>query len=220
MARILGDEGDPRCRLRASIAMLMTVGSVVFRPEDGVLWVAAGEAPTSQRAYVPLSLATEGHAPEHGTLPQGGSSAQARAAFEAYRDAYLAYFDHDDLQGARALMARSCALQPEQPLYHVLSGLLAIAAREPGAALPSLDRALALGHPDPERVAAFHLWRGRAADLLGRRGDALADYRSSLRGPADGAVRRAAHRGQHRPYTKRQAGRLRIDFAYADVVSA
>ena len=34
MARILADTGTGGCRISGSISMLMTVGSVVFRPED------------------------------------------------------------------------------------------------------------------------------------------------------------------------------------------
>ncbi|MEZ4463748.1 MAG: C45 family peptidase [bacterium] len=50
---ILADEGRTDCRIRDSICMLMTVASVVFRPEDGTLWVGTGEAPTSQNPSWP-----------------------------------------------------------------------------------------------------------------------------------------------------------------------
>ena len=49
------------CRLRASIAMLMTVGSVVFRPEDGTLWVASPDMPCRGETICPHNLDV-GHA--------------------------------------------------------------------------------------------------------------------------------------------------------------
>ena len=44
------------------VSLALTVGSVVFRPEDGTLWVATGKAPTSQRKYLAFSLRDEDHA--------------------------------------------------------------------------------------------------------------------------------------------------------------
>ncbi len=219
MAGILGDTGESGCRLHAAIAMLMTVGSVVFRPEDGVLWVGTGEAPTSHGTFVPFELGREDHAPERGELtPQAAPDAPARAAFDAYRRAYLAYIDEGDVARSRALLEEACALAPEQPLYHAVRGLLALRLEDPRGALEALGRALALGHPDPERVAAFHLWHGRALDLEGARDGARAAYTAALAGPADEPVRRAAQRGLGRRYRARAARRLHVDFAFADVM--
>jgi len=220
MAAILGDTGGTSCRLHKPIAMLMTVASVVFRPEDGAFWVATGEAPTSQNAFEPFSLARQDHAPEFGTLTGGIPSDRAEAAaFDAYRRAYLAYFDRGDLGEGRKLIAESVSLQPAQPLYHFLDGLLAVAADEPDLAWRSFDRALRAGHPDSERVASFYLWRGRAADLMTRRAQARRDYDRSLAHAADPPVRRAAERGLERPFDHRRARRVDVDFAFADVVS-
>lgn len=219
MAGILADSGESGCRLRSSICMLMTVGSVVFRPEDGTLWLAAGEAPTSARPFLPFSLATADYAPELGALEPAAPPPDAADAFEDYRRAYLAYGDHGDQATARRHMADACTRQPEQPLYHYLAGLLALGTDDPAAADAALTRAIALPHPDPERRAAFHLWRGRARDLLARRDDALGDYRSALGHHADPPVTTAARRGLRRPYTRGAARRFQIDFAHADVVA-
>ncbi len=75
-----------------------------------------------------------------------------------------------------------------------------------------LDRAIERGHEHPERVAAFHLWRARARDVRGRRGDALGDYRATSGG--DAAVRRAARRGLMAPWKPR---RFAVEFALGDV---
>lgn len=221
MAAIIGDIGDTGCRLRAPIAMLMTVGSVVFRPEDGTLWVATGQAPTSQRKFVPFSLHDEDHAAEVTPLTASVRDADdaAAQAFDLYREAYLAYFEGDDLTESRRLLERIRGIQPEQTLYHKAAGLLAIADGAAEQAHDAFSRAVELGHVDPERRAALLLWRGRAADLLGRRDEAIADYEASLSvEAADAPVRDAARAGVRRAYRPRQARRTSIDFAYADVV--
>src|SRR6185295_6891180 len=115
---------------------------------------------------------------------------------------------------------RACALAPREPLFHGVAGLLAIAAGEPAAARAALDRALALGHQDPERRATLSLWRGRAFDILGERQKACADYEAALAAERrDAPVEQAARRGLRRAYTARQARGIAVDFAMADVVA-
>lgn len=220
IASILADTGGTSCRIHKSIAMLMTVGSVVFSPEDRVLWVATGEAPVSHNLYEPFSLETRDHAPELGCLDGGVPSDKASArAFEAYRQAYLAYFDDENIAKARLLMAKSCSEQPEQPLYHHLAGLLALREGDAEAATKGLARTIELGHPDEERMAASFLWRGRASDLRGMREDATSDYRTVLGLVADPAVTKAARLGLRRRYSKAQAQGISVDFAFADVMT-
>jgi tetratricopeptide (TPR) repeat protein len=200
--------------------MLMTVASVVFRPEDGALWVASGEAPTSHREFVPFSLETSDHAPSLGVLTGGvPSDERSVAAFDAFRRAYLAHTDADDLGGARAAVDEARALAPEQPLYHLLAGMLALEAGDAGRALAAFEQAVALGHPSPERRATFRLWRGRASDALGDRRAALSDYRAVLaQSDVDPNARAAAAKGLRRAYTIRAARGIRIEFANIDVI--
>lgn len=219
MAGILGDTGATDCRIHNAIAMLMTVGSVVFRPEDGAFWIGTGEAPTSQGRYLPFSLEKEGYDPSLGELDTTEADPAVRDAFDAYRQGYLAYFDERDLPAARCHLARAIELQPKQALYHFVAGLIDLQRGEPQAAFDALSRALSLGHHDPERVAAFHLWRGRAADVAGRRGEARVDYEAALSRPADRPVHTAAKRGLGRRYKARRARRIALDFAFADVVA-
>jgi tetratricopeptide (TPR) repeat protein len=220
MASIVGDHGGSECRIHRAIAMLMTVGSVVFKPEDGVLWVATGETPVSNNPYEPFSLHTQDHAPELGQVTGGvPQDADVTAAYDAYRRAYIAFFEKRDISESRRLVARATELQPKQALYHTLSGLLALRDGDPNTAWNALGRALELGHPDPERLATFHLWRGRAADLLGQRAKAKDDYRAALGGPSDPPIQRAAERGLQRRYRRRQANKIDVDFTYIDVVA-
>lgn len=218
LAEMLGDTGDPRCRIRDSIAMVMTVGSVVFRPEDGTVWVGTGEAPTSHGSFVPFSLDAMGHAPERGTLDVR-TDPEAAAAFESFRRAYVAYFDESDPSAAREHVLEACAKRPGEPLYHALAGLFAIELADGSGAEAAFDRAIELGHPDVERIASFHLWRGRARDLAGRREAAIDDYRRSLGYHADPQVRAAAKKNLRRPFTARAVRKVHVDVAMADVVA-
>lgn len=219
MAEILGDIGDPRCRIRDSIAMVLTVGSIVFRPSDGAFWMGNGEAPTSRGAYVPFSLAKQDHAPELGELDvTAGATPQAESAFESFRRAYVAYVDDGDPRSARDHVEEAARLAPEQALYHGAAGLLSVELGDADRAQSSFNHALTLGHPDEERVAAFHLWRGRAFDLAGRRSAALADYRMCAGKRADGPVHAAAKQGLKKPFDKKRAGRMHIEMSLGDVV--
>ncbi len=219
IAGILGDTGSTACRMRDAIANLMTVGSVVFRPSDGAFWVGTGDVPTSRGTYLPFSLAEERFAPELGELEVGADEPpDASEAFACWRRAFGAHLDRLDGGEAHREMKRACELAPDQALFHFLRGLLAVSQNDPGDAELAIDRAIEIGHPDPERLAAFHLWRGRARDLRGERHGALNDYRASLGYHADPPVYAAARLGIKKAYSKRRAKRVSVDLTFADVV--
>lgn len=219
MASILAHPAGPRERVSSAIGMLLTVGSVVFRPEDGVLWMATGAAPVCQRPFLPFSLAERGHAPAHGTLTGGAPSDPSRAdAYDRFARAFVEYVDHGDLPAARHQIERARELDPGEPLYHALAGLFAVRDLDADHATAAFDRALEVGHPHEERVASFHLWRAHAHDLAGRRDRALADYRRCLGHVTDPPVYRAARRGLRRTYSRRRARRIDVECTFADVI--
>lgn len=217
MAGVLADRGLSSCRVSEAISMVMTVGSVVFCPEDGVVWVGTGEAPTSRNRFVAFDLHGERRATE---LPSfvvdDGESPEARRAYECYRRAYVSHLDEGDTRSALASMSEACTLAPREPVFAFLRGLLALELREHRVADESLSRAIELGHAHPERRAAFHLWRARVRGEAGRQNDAIADYRACLSIPADPPVHAAARREHGRGWSgKRRA----IDFSMGDVVT-
>ncbi len=220
MSELLGDVGDPSCRIHAAVAMLLTVGSVIFRPEDGVFWVGTGDTPTSHGPFRAFDLRLEGEAEGEPTLDGGrGQDPSALEAFDAYRQAYLAWFDLGDVGASRRHLGRALELQPDQPGYALLAGLLAMQAGDAPSALGHLERAATLGHTEAPRRATAELWRARAQDLMGRREVARAGYRRTLELPGDAPVLRAARKGLERPFTRRRAARVVPDFAFADVMS-
>jgi hypothetical protein len=219
LAEILGDEGEGHCRLSRAIGMLMTTASVVFSPEDGLVWVGTGQTPTSHGTYECFDLNAERHAPERGTLQVGDPETEASRAFEVYRQAYIADVDDEDHARSRVLVDEAVALQPDQPLYRHVAGLLALRARDTSSARAAFTSAIDLGHEDPERVASFHLWRARAHDVAGDRAHAQADYRRAIDGPHDRPVGAAARRGLKKPYSPRRARHIHVDFAFADIAA-
>lgn len=218
MATILADPGAQGCRVAHSIAMVMTVASVVFKPAEGKAWIASGEAPTSHGTFIPFDLNAESWDEEAGFSVAHSVEPAARQAFEAFRQGYLHYVDEYDVPAARRALDRAIELRPKESLYLSLNGLLALSQGDFAVAQTLMDRAVSAGHPDPERRAAFHLWRGRARDLLGRREEAKADYRWSLGYSADEPVHRAARRGLRRAYPAWKARRVKVDWAFADVL--
>ncbi|HVY44682.1 MAG TPA: C45 family peptidase, partial [Minicystis sp.] len=160
IASFLGDIGDARCRFQSAISVLQTVASVVFAPGAGRVYVATGRAPVANQPYAAFDLDGERPRPDVPKLSGGTAIPEpARAAFDAYRAAYEAYFNDDDLETARRLVARARDAQPEQAVYAFVAGALALAAGDAGAAKAAFDRAIDLGHVVPERRASFHLWR-------------------------------------------------------------
>ena len=219
MGAMLADQGaSPSCRIRDSIAMVMTVGSVVFSPEDGAVWVGVGKAPTSCGEFIPFSFKDLG---ESRTLQRfttkSAVDSGADAAFEQFRRAYVAYLDRNDTQAALGHMETALELAPKQAIYAYVAGLLSLELGRSQRAVLAFDRALALGHADEERVAAFHLWRGRALDLEGRRSEALNCYRYAIGLRADQAVRTAAVAGLTKQYNRRMASSIHVEMSLGDV---
>jgi len=142
-------------------------------------------------------------------------SAEEDSAFACYTRGYLAYFDRDDKGAALQAFEEACQIQPREPVYAYITGLVALSAKRPEIALHHLHKALELGHPDPERVAAFQLWRGRAYDVAGLRSEARRDYAAVLEQQADTLIRKAAEKGLKRPWKAKSLG---IEFNYADVL--
>jgi Acyl-coenzyme A:6-aminopenicillanic acid acyl-transferase len=215
IAGILGDigEGDA-CRF-SSISALTTVASVVFDPGRGIVYVATGRPPVCNRSYLAFELAAGRVRSDLPRVVGGGRIEDAsRDAFDAYREAFEAHFNHADVATARREVGRARALQPRQAVYAFVAGLLDLAAKDGEAALKAFDSALELGHVEPQRLAAFHLWRGRTLDVLGRREEALAEYAQARHG--DPNVRAAAEKNARKRYKPRSPA---LEWSFGDVIS-
>jgi len=215
IAAILGQRGAGTCRLSHPLAMLLTVSSVVFVPGQQLLYAASGPAPTSQRAYWAFDLQRQSARLDLPPLQGGLAEPQQDQGFTAYRQAYQAWFSQRDSQLALKHLETASRLQPREALYAFMAGLVALDAALPDQAVHWLQQALNTGHTSPERQASFHLWRGRALDVVGLRQRARQDYQQVLAGGADAKVRVAAQKGLQRPWRLR---RLALEFNYADLM--
>jgi hypothetical protein len=215
MACLLGERVDPRCRLRTPLAMLLTVSSVVFAPEQGIAWVGAGPVPVSTRPYIACNLQTGRIETSWSPLKGRAVPEQEEAAFACYTRGYLAYFNDYDKPSALHELEQACRIQPREAIYAYITGLIALSDKKPELALRYLHQALALGHPDPERVAAFQLWRGRAFDAADHRTAACQDYAAVLNQTADWPIKQAAEKGLKQRWKMRH---LAIEFNYADIL--
>jgi tetratricopeptide (TPR) repeat protein len=188
----------------------------VFDPQRGVVYVATGRPPVCNRPYVAFDLHARAVRRDIASVVGGSKIADAAAidAFDAYRDAFEAHFNGSDVAKAREHVGRARKLQPRQPVYAFVAGLLALAGEDASGALGAFDDALALGHDEPERIAAFRLWRGRALDALGRRDEALTEYAAAKSG--DPNVKRAAEKNAKKPFKMRAPA---IEWSFGDVIS-
>lgn len=215
MARILAEPGADRCRLSRPLAMLFTVSSAVFQPQQGLVYVGEGPVPTSQRRFHAFDLSQQAPRPDLSPLDGGLAEPAQDAAFTAYRQAYEIWFHRADSAKALMLLEQACLQQPRESLYAYMAGLLALDAQRPGQAIYWLNKALELGHPDPQRQAAFYLWRGRARDMAGLRQEAKEDYHQVFVGLADPGIEVAAQKGLKQRWHWRH---LALEFNYADIM--
>ena len=116
-------------------------------------------------------------------------------------------------------MKAAVELQPEESLYLFIEGLLHLKAKAFNKACASFDKAIEAGHPHPERMAAFYLWRGRSLELSGDRTAGLNDYKKVLELESDENVRKAAQRAIKKKYKASKLKSIDIDFTFADVVT-
>jgi hypothetical protein len=215
MAAILGDLGSTTCRFQDAISALVTVASVVFDARDGVVWAAEGRAPTSNHPFHAFSLREEAPLPARGTLNGGAAKDPAELrAFDAYRAAYEAHFDHDDLPRARELLAVASREAPGQWVYGFVSGLAALLGGDLAGADAHFARTATVAHPEGARRAALALWHGRVHDLRKRRTEALRAYREALLG--ERLVARAAEAGLEEPYAWKP---FSIEWNFGDVLA-
>lgn len=215
IASILGERNNKDCRLSEPLAMLLTVASVVFRPDDGAFFVASGPSPTSNCPFVAFSLDKKAPLYDVPDLTGGiPTDKNAALAFEYYRSSYDAYFNRHDTDTAIMKLEKAIKIQPKEALYHYILGLLSINDHAISSALEAFNKAIFLGHKCHERASAMHLWRARVHDLLNQRGKALEDYKEALSG--DPPVYSAALKGLRKSW---KWEKINIEFNYADVVN-
>ena len=117
-----------------------------------------------------------------------------------------------DRAAAHAGLSDAAKLDPEDPIYRHLHGLVSMMAGEHAAAAASFEAGAAL--PDiPHRRQASRFWQARALDLMGRRAEASRLYAAVAAEKPTAPLRAAAEKGASRAY---RPAPILPDFLYGD----
>ncbi|MFN8575662.1 MAG: C45 family autoproteolytic acyltransferase/hydrolase [Candidatus Sericytochromatia bacterium] len=214
VANILGDKGKDNCRLRNPLAMMLTVGSVVFNPEKQLFYVGNGKAPTSNRDFIPFSLKTQNYVETISPLKPNKTEEEIKS-FDLYCESYDYYFNKNNIDMARLKLSKAIKLQPKEALFYYIDALLSINDKDFDSAENSINKALEIGHNDIERISSFYLWKARIKDCQNQRTEAIENYKKALEN-SDNKIKRVALKGLDNKWKWK---RNSIEFNYADVIN-
>jgi len=180
------DIWESRDRVTGNIlACVNTTQSMACSPDDDTLWLAHGDHPVAHAAVYQgfrMSALLSGDRANYTTAPlAGGCSLDAaqRTALQEYTEAWSEYFDNLNSDQAAYHLRRAAALQPEEPIFPRMTGLLLLKQRKYHQALPFLVRAAGVEYKDALARAESYMWVARCLDLMGRRAEALEQYRQA-----------------------------------------
>lgn len=221
MAGLVGDlfdiEQDAYRALGQTITQPHNMTSVVFEPEDGVLWAAEGQAPACQGPYRRVPLWEEKPA---GEFLEGLSDPllpHQRKAFQSYLGGVAAWQRERNPGEACKHLAQSTVLDPAEPIYRYLHGLVALTRENVPEALESFSAGASL--PDfSHRRSAQRLWSARCHDIQEERSKAVAIYEDlSENISIKPSVRTAAKKGLSSAFSRDELTSIKPDFFHFDV---
>ena len=220
LAGLLNDRLDPdRARIRAfaqAIHQPNNLTCVIMEPENGILWVSAGEAPACEGPFLKVPMWEEKGPGETLSIPADPLSPRRREAYTHYLMALKAWFDRRDSRAALLELEEAVTGDPEDPIYRQLYGQMALKVGETETALESFEIGAHL--PDMRhRTHVQRLWQARSLDLLGRRPQATTIYESLTRQNPVPPLHRAARKGMASAYQAAAIKDVMPDFFYGDV---
>lgn len=223
MASLLGDHFDPLAGVERSagftISRVTNLSSVLLSLDDRRFWVAEGTAPTSKGGFVGFDLDAElgGERSAVGRLEGAGPPhARTTAAQDRYLEAYKQYVYSGDLNQVHTTVSECAEIDPGEPTFHFMEGLLRAMLGNGKGSLASIETALELEKVEAKRMVEL-LWKARVLDLTDRRGEARSAYEELLgaeRCPP--IVARSAARGRKRAYREKALAGVLLDFANGD----
>lgn len=225
---ILSDCFDPyegrKCVTGSIIAGTNNTQSLVISPDDDALYIAHADHPVCHSELFSgfrISALMDGNsaAYEMGDLCGGAQlNTTEQAALREYIEAWSASFDGLDNLAAVAHLRRASELQPGEPIFARMAGLLLLKEKRYAEALPLLLRNCEGTPVSPLLRAEAHIWAGRCLDLLGRRDEALAHYEKAA--ALDAApVSPAARRHLKHPFRAWQLFEVTPEFIVAGAMA-
>lgn len=179
--------GKPTHRVMGSlIGHVISVKSVVFKLQSGIISLSVGEAPTGWGPYMehkidwsgdPLKvvdLKAEKLTPVKAHYTEGNFA----KAYEHFQRGFIMDFDGAPLADIRHEMAEAKRLSPQDPSLHFVCGVLSLELKENARALEHFRDTAAM-ETSPYRKGQALLWAARAADAVGQKAEA-AEYRRQL----------------------------------------
>lgn len=216
-----------------TIAVSMTVKSVVSEPEARQIRVSVGVAPTGWGPYLPvawdwsapvgvraLEPAVLDEARHHVPVRDDGlvlDEPQQRAMALHTEASRLHQNGEATPAQLRELAERCVELVPDDPHFRLLAAFCALEVGEPAAALAHLEHGLQL-EGGTFRHAQMLLWASRAAHVLGRP-EAAQRYREALAAlshPHIGSYQAAAQREARRPMSARRLRSIAVNISAID----
>lgn len=229
MAEYLGDHIDPFTgRERAvgnTIAQVNNISSVVFSPERREAWIAVGPSPTAHNRFLCLRMDEEfGDAPRSEVVACCEGTRFPRdernAALARYMEAYVRFEENGDAAAVLPLLEEAMRLDPDEPSYALVCGVIRLKCRRLREAVEALDRAVQCEEL-PHKKAVARFWKGMGLRFLGQEEAARAEFDEVKR--ADGVGRDlhdAVNDHQYGIERVEDMDDLDVDFVFTDVFRA
>lgn len=207
------------------IGHVMSVQSVVFKLQSGLVSLSVGEAPTGWGPYLNHEIDWSGDALKVVDLKKEKLSkvsahytqGEAAEAYAHFQRGYMMDFAGAPLADVRREMQAASLKAAGDPSLHFVAGALALEDRDNAAGLDHFNAALAI-EASPYRVAQNLLWASRAAAALGQKAEAQ-EYRRrlyELNHHTVGEIKRLAHKDASRLFPRRDFSDIVINMAVCD----
>jgi hypothetical protein len=186
MAGVMSDHHDPilaaERALGATVCFEGNVTSVVFQPQTGYFWVAAGPAPVCSHTYhgfdfwADLEGRPPGVAPAE-LPPAAWTDPRRERALRSFMDGLVVYKeDAANIELALVLIEEARELDPEEPFYHKFAARMAARTGRVDRAEAIIRAWLELKQAANDRAQAWLLW-GQTLEAAGRRPEAEDRFR-------------------------------------------
>jgi tetratricopeptide (TPR) repeat protein len=157
------------------------VTSVVFQPETGYFWVAAGKEPVCGNEYIKFDFNAEligaGSTIDPEILPgYRWKNDSHHKGMDRYMNAVISYKEnHHDKEGVLSHLQSSLEEDPSEPIYYKDKARIMIHEEKYEEALELLSGSLVFIKTNNEKALAL-LMMGQTYDLAGSREEAVAMY--------------------------------------------
>jgi len=225
MAGIVGDHYDALAgRDRSSgfsISSIMNLSSAVFSLPQKRFWVSESPAPASRGGFVGFDLDSElGRGRSNVGRLEGGRPPRINItrAQERYLDAYKRYIDTGDLNLVLNMLGECSSLDPQEPTFPLMEGVVRCMLGNLRGALSATDRALELEQVESKKAVTL-TWKARILDLMDHREQSSKIYSELAENDAiPPAMIEASRRCLRKPFTEKRLEDVVIDFANGDTL--